>query len=246
MKETLLRILILGCLAAYVTCDRGLFEFLDSYGRCWRCLPGRSCVRCADIQAHPPVVGPPPWDRSCPFPGNETCAENPGVKFPSLDIRFYYICADEGITLVPCFCDTIFDYESQSCVYADTISRLSCEAGRYECTEMWECGTNLTPPCSSSTPPPPPPTIPTPPSPIPTVDNGITTTTTPPTPTPPPPPTITTEAGGPGATHPGNNPVVPPDATPAPCVCVVWWPCWCNPCWNMPCHSCNGCVGMMG
>jgi len=31
--------------------------------------------------------------------------------------------------------------------------------------------------------------------------------------------------------------------TPAPCQCIPWIPCWCNPCAMMPCGNCNGCQG---
>ncbi|XP_070502082.1 uncharacterized protein [Chironomus tepperi] len=80
---------------------------------------------------------------------------------------------------------------------------------------------------------------------VPSTTTSMTTTTMSPTTTTPMIPTVTstTEAGGPGATHPGNSTTtVATPTAPGACACFPWWPCWCNPCWNMPCHNCHGCM----
>ncbi|XP_070502078.1 mucin-2-like [Chironomus tepperi] len=282
MKEILIATLLLGCLITVSSAQLGLFEFHDSYGRCWRCSPGSSCVRCSTVIV-PFVSGPPgEWDRTCSQPSAAICAANPGVKFPHVDIGFYWVCAEEGIIIeAPCFCDHVFDMREQVCVKIEDLRTIACNT--YANSEPHDCATEGDRPPPSTLEPGEPtsdpgvsvptapvettpgttpafPTIPTapndpdatptpaPPTPVPT---PAPPTEAPPTPAPPtdPPvtlPTVTTEIGGPGATQPGNNTTVGWNTTPAPCVCVVWWPCWCNPCWNMPCHSCNGCVGMMG
>ncbi|KAL7014071.1 hypothetical protein ACKWTF_015725 [Chironomus riparius] len=281
MKEILIATLLLGCLIASATAERGLFEFHDTYGRCWRCLPGSSCVRCSTIFV-PFVAGPPdPWDRTCGQPTAEICAINPGVKFPHQDIGFYWVCADEGVIVeAPCFCDHVFDMRAQQCVKSDALTSIGCD--QYANPDPHDClsdeprpppstlaPTDTTTPTtttttiggpantpsvptapndSTTTTPGTTPSVPTAPNEPTTESTTTTTTTTTPingvtTTTTTAGPTRTTEMAGPGTLDPGNP---TPDTTPAPCVCVVWWPCWCNPCWNMPCHSCNGCVGMMG
>ena len=74
----------------FASSGHGLFEFFDSYGRCWRCLPGKACLRCSGnfFDSGVPPSGPPEnWSRDCAVPDSETCQNYPGAKFPSTDIR---------------------------------------------------------------------------------------------------------------------------------------------------------------
>lgn len=239
MRDILFAALILGCFVADITSQRGAFEFYDSRGRCWRCLPGSSCIRCPD-RLNNPLNAPTTWDRTCPSPSDDVCRQYPSANFPHPDARFFYQCGyNGGAVLVRCGCEELFDMRAQSCVPTDELMSIGCNTMANTDPDPCDTANTIFP-----TPPPSPMTT--------TAAGGETQPTT-------TPETTTTKANGddtgptttPETTTPngGETPTTTTEVdntTSAPCVCVVWWPCWCNPCWNMPCHSCNGCVGMMG
>jgi len=57
----------LGCVLAYVSAS-GEFEFHDDKGNCWRCTPGKSCVRCKSSDNKLPINILPDWPNQCEKP----------------------------------------------------------------------------------------------------------------------------------------------------------------------------------
>lgn len=82
--QILVATLILSCIGPLLASQNKFYEFHDSNGHCWRCLPGKSCVRCPSGIL--PFNFPDPWDRACPYP-SDYCDMFPGAKFPSTNIK---------------------------------------------------------------------------------------------------------------------------------------------------------------
>jgi hypothetical protein len=111
-------VLLFSCSLAVLAAQRGVFEFHDSNGQCWRCAPGEACERCSIAPRNIPPVDT--WPNTCPQPDCNDPA-NRGLLFPSPTLRQYYQCdpangAGWAVTTMDCPCDTLFSFEAQRCL----------------------------------------------------------------------------------------------------------------------------------
>ncbi|KAL7014069.1 hypothetical protein ACKWTF_015724 [Chironomus riparius] len=147
MKNCLFAALLLGSLIPLISSQSESFDFIDSQGRCWRCVDG-SCASCPAAllpQIVVPLNFPDPWDLTCPGPSAQDCIDFPIGKFPADDINWYWDCAHQsGNVPLRCECDKGFDMRQQMCVFSNNMQSIGCNEQSYSNKIITDCASTPT------------------------------------------------------------------------------------------------------